>query len=188
MTTSHIEAVPGYMAGAWTVDPVHSEVGFSARHMMVSKVRGKFTTFEGRIVTGTNVTDSSVTGTVDLTSIDTGNSDRDDHIRSADFFDVAASRTMTFVSTSVRANGYDYLVVGDLTLKGVTRSVTFDLEVGGFGPDAYGGTRCGFTATTTINRRDYGVDFSAVMETGGMVVGDKITVQLEIEAVLDVPA
>jgi polyisoprenoid-binding protein YceI len=186
MTTSHIETLPGYRAGSWTIDPVHSEVGFSARHMMVSKVRGKFRAFEGKILTGTDVLDSSVTGTVDLTSIDTGNKDRDDHIRSADFFDVAAAGTMTFASTSVVASGDDYLVVGDLTLKGVTRSVTFELEVGGFGPDAYGGTRCGFTATTTLNRRDYGVDFSAAMETGGVVVGDKITVQLEIEAVLDV--
>ena len=187
MTVSHIEAIPGYIAGSWTIDPVHSEVGFSARHMMISKVRGKFTTFGGKIVTGVDVSGSSVTGTVDLTSIDTGNSDRDDHIRSGDFVDAATGRTMTFSSTSVQPNGADFLLVGDLTLKGVTRSVTFDLQVGGFGPDPYGGTRCGFTATTTLNRRDYGVDFSAVMETGGMVVGDKITVELEIEAVLDGP-
>jgi len=185
MTVTHIETIPGYLAGSWTIDPIHSEVGFFARHMMVSKVRGKFTTFAGTIVTGPDVTDSSVTATVDLSSIDTGNEDRDNHIRSADFFDVATANTMTFASTSIVADGDGYRLAGDLTLKGVTKPVTFQLEVGGFGPDAFGGTRCGFTATTTISRSDYGVDFNAALETGGVVVGDKITVQLEIEAVLD---
>ena len=188
MSTSSTEAIPGYIAGSWTIDPVHSEVGFFVRHMMVSKVRGKFTRFEGKIITGAVVTDSSVTATVELTSIDTGNSDRDNHIRSADFFDVESNKTMTFTSTSLAADGADYTLVGDLTLKGITKPVTFQLEVGGFGPDPFGGTRCGFTATTTINRSDFGVDFNAVMEAGGVVVGDKITVQLEIEAVLDAMA
>ena len=186
MSITTVETIPGYAVGSWTIDPVHSEVGFFVRHMMVSKVRGKFTAFEGKIVTCETVTDSSVTASVDLSSIDTGNTDRDNHIRSADFFDVDANKAMTFQSTSIAGDGSGYVLVGDLTLKGVTKSVTFQLEVGGFGPDAFGGTRGGFTASTTINRSDYGVDFSAVMETGGVVVGDKITVQLEIEAVLDV--
>ncbi len=182
------ETVPGYVVGTWTIDPTHSEVGFFVRHMMVSKVRGKFTSFEGKIVTGNDLLSSSVTASVDLTSIDTGNTDRDNHIRSADFFDVEANHAMTFTSTSVKDDGSDYLLEGELTLKGVSRPVTFTLEVGGFGPDAFGGTRAGFTATTTINRSDFGVDFNAVMETGGVVVGDKVTVQLEIEAVLDTDA
>ncbi len=185
MSTS-TETVPGYVTGTWTIDPVHSEVGFFVRHMMVSKVRGKFTSFEGTIVTGENVTDSTVTATVDLTSIDTGNVDRDNHIRSADFFDADANKAMTFTSTGITADGSNYKLDGELTLKGITKPVSFELEVGGFGPDAYGGTRSGFTATGVINRSDFGVDFNAVMETGGVVVGDKITVQLEIEAVLDV--
>lgn len=179
------QAIPGYVTGTWTIDPVHSEVGFSVRHMMVSKVRGKFTSFEGSVTTAANLLDSSVTATVDLASIDTGNADRDNHIRSADFFEVEANQTMTFVSTGIREDGGDYKLDGDLTLKGVTKPVTFDLEVNGFGPDAYGGTRSGFSATTTINRRDFGVDFNAAMETGGLVVADKVTVQLEIELVLD---
>jgi polyisoprenoid-binding protein YceI len=179
------QAIPGYVTGTWTIDPVHSEVGFSVRHMMVSKVRGKFTSFEGSVTTAENLLDSTVTATVDLGSIDTGNEDRDNHIRSADFFEVEANQTMTFVSTGIRADGDGYELDGDLTLKGVTKPVTFDLEVNGFGPDAYGGTRSGFSATTTINRRDFGVDFNAAMETGGLVVADKVTVQLEIELVLD---
>ncbi len=187
MTVS-TETIPGYIVGTWTIDPVHSEVGFFVRHMMVSKVRGKFTSFSGQVTTAENVLESKVSATVDLTSIDTGNADRDNHIRSADFFDADANKEMTFTSTAVRADGSDYQLVGDLTLKGVTKPVTFQLELGGFGPDAFGGTRAGFTATATINRSDFGVDFNAVMETGGVVVGDKITVQLEIEAVLDTDA
>ncbi len=179
------QAIPGYVSGTWTIDPVHSEVGFSVRHMMVSKVRGKFTSFEGSVTTGDNLLDSTVTATVDLESIDTGNADRDNHIRSADFFEVDANKTMTFESTGIRNDDGDLKLDGELTLKGVTKPVSFDLEVNGFGPDAYGGTRAGFSATTTINRRDFGVDFNATMEAGGLVVGDKVTVQLEIELVLD---
>jgi polyisoprenoid-binding protein YceI len=179
------QAIPGYVTGTWTIDPVHSEVGFSVRHMMVSKVRGKFTSFEGSVTTGENILDSSVTATVDLESIDTGNGDRDNHIRSADFFEVEANKTMTFTSTGIREDGGEYKLDGDLTLKGITKPVTFDVEVNGFGPDAYGGTRSGFSATTTINRKDFGVDFNATMEAGGLVVADKVTVQLEIELVLD---
>lgn len=185
MSTTESATIPGYVTGTWTIDPVHSEVGFAVRHMMVSKVRGKFTSFGGTITTGADPTRSTVTATVDLTSIDTGNEDRDNHIRSADFFDVDTNKQMTFTSTAVTEHGGDYKLVGDLTLKGVTKPVTFDLELGGFGPDAYGGTRAGFTATTTINRKDFGVDFNAALETGGVVVADKVTVQLEIEAVLD---
>ena len=183
--TTTTTTIPGYVAGTWTIDPVHSEVGFSVRHMMVSKVRGKFTTFEGEIVTGENPLDSSVTATIDLASIDTGNSDRDNHIRSADFFETDTHTTMTYRSTGVRVDGDDYVLDGEITLKGITKSVPFKLEVNGFGPDAYGGVRNGFTATGTISRADFGVDFNAAMETGGVVVGDKVTIQLEIEGVLN---
>lgn len=177
------ETIPGYVVGTWKIDPVHSEVGFSVRHMMVSKVRGKFTEFDGEIVTGESPLDSSVTATINLNSIDTGNADRDNHIRSADFFDVEANRTMTFRSTGVRADDDGYLLDGDLTLKGVTKPVSLQLEVGGFGPDPYGGTRAGFTATGELKRSDFGVDFNAVLETGGVVVGDKVSIHLEIEAI-----
>ena len=176
--------IPGYVAGTWTIDPVHSEVGFSVRHMMVSKVRGKFTSFTGDIVTGADPLDSSVTATIDLSSIDTGNDDRDDHIRSSDFFEVDTHKTMTYRSTGIVVDGDDYVLEGELTLKGVTKPVSLRLELGGFGPDAYGGTRAGFTATGEIKRSDFGVDFNAVLETGGVVVADKVAVSLEIEAVL----
>ena len=185
MSTLTAATIPGYVAGTWTIDPVHSEVGFSARHMMVSKVRGKFTTFEGQVVTGAEPLQSSVTATIDLTSIDTGNPDRDNHIRSADFFDVDQHKTMTYRSTGVRSAGDDLFLDGELTLKGVTKPVPLRLELGGFGPDAYGGTRAGFTATGQISRSDFGVNFNAVMETGGVVVSDKIDIQLEIELVLE---
>jgi len=178
--------VPGYTSGTWTIDPVHSEVGFTVRHMMVSKVRGRFGAFTGEIVTGQDPLDARVTAEVDLSSIDTGNADRDNHIRSADFFDVDANTTMTYRSTGVRADGEDYVLDGELTLKGVTRPVPMRLEVGGFGPDAFGGTRAGFSATGEIRRSDFGVNFNAALEAGGAVVSDKVNLHLEIEAVLDV--
>jgi len=183
-TSSATTTVPGYVAGTWTIDPVHSEVGFAVRHMMVSKVRGKFKTFSGELVTGENPLDSSVTAEIDLASIETGAEQRDDHIRSADFFEVETYPTMTYRSTGVRADGDDYVVDGELTLKGVTKQVPLTLELNGFGQDPYGGTRAGFTATTEINRRDFNVNFSAPMQNGGMVVADKVTIHLEIEAVL----
>jgi len=183
--TGSVTGIPGYVAGTWSIDPVHSEVGFTARHMMVSKVRGRFRTFSGQIVTGADPLDSSVTAEIDLSSIDTGNEQRDAHIRSADFFEVETYPTMLYRSTGLRRDGDGYVLDGKLTLKGVTRDVPLMLEVNGFGPDAYGGTRAGFTAIGEINRRDFGVNFSAVMETGGAVVSDRITIQLEIEAVLE---
>jgi polyisoprenoid-binding protein YceI len=176
--------IPSYTAGTWDIDPVHSEVSFSVRHMMVSKVRGRFGSFSGQIVTGEDVTGSSVTATIDATSIDTNNEQRDDHIRSADFFDVANHPTWSFASSAVRVDDGELRVDGELTIKGVTRPVTLSLEVEGFGPDAYGGTRAGFSASTTINRADFGVDISMPLDGGGVVVGDKVTINLEIEAVL----
>jgi polyisoprenoid-binding protein YceI len=176
--------IPGYVAGTWTIDPVHTEVGFSVRHMMVSKVRGKFTTFSGEIVTGEKPADSSVTAEIDLTSINTGNDQRDAHLRSADFFEVETHPKMTYRSTGVRDDDGDFILDGELSLKGVTRNVPLRLEVNGFGPDAYGGTRAGFTATAEINRRDFGVNFSAALQNGGAVVSDKVTIHLEVEAVL----
>jgi polyisoprenoid-binding protein YceI len=175
--------VPGYEAATWNIDPIHSEVGFSVRHMMVSKVRGKFTNFSGQIVTADDPTQSSVTAEIDLSSIDTGQDQRDAHIRSADFFEVETYPTMTYKSTGVRVVNGEYVLDGDLTLKGVTRSVPLRLELNGFGPDPYGGVRAGFTATGEINRGDFNVSFNAPMANGGVVVGDKITLQLEIEAV-----
>jgi polyisoprenoid-binding protein YceI len=187
MTTATTATIPGYVAGTWSIDPVHSEVGFSVRHMMVSKVRGRFGQFSGEIVTGENPLSSSVTAEIDLASIITGSEQRDQHIRSADFFEVETYPTMTYRSTGVRADGDDFVVDGELTLKGVTKNVPLRLELNGFGPDAFGGTRAGFTGTTEINRRDFNVNFSAPMQNGGAVVADKISIHLEIEAVLATP-
>ena len=185
MTETAVE-IPGYVAGTWTIDPVHSEVSFVVRHMMVSKVRGRFDKFEGTIVTAPDPLRSSVTATVDLSSVNTGEPNRDNHIRSADFFEAEKHPTMTFTSTGVRADGGDFLLDGDLTIRGVTKPVTFKLEVSGFGPDAYGGTRVGFSATTEINRHDFGVSFNGPIPgvPGGVAVSDKVTINLEAEGVL----
>jgi polyisoprenoid-binding protein YceI len=185
MSSTAVE-IPGYVAGTWAIDPVHSEVSFTVRHMMVSKVRGRFDTFEGTIVTGADPLSSTVNATVDLSSINTGQEQRDAHIRSADFFEVEKHPHMTFASTGVRAEGDHFLLDGDLTLKAVTKPVTFKLEVNGIGPDAYGGTRVGFSATTEINRHDFGVDFNGPIPgvPGGVAVSEKVTISLEIEGVL----
>ena len=174
-----------YQAGTWTIDAVHSTVGFAVRHMMVSKVRGKFGEFEGTIVTAENPLESTATATIKLDSVDTGNAQRDGHLRTADFFNTESNKEMTFTSTSLSGSGEEFEVTGDLSLNGVTKPITFTVELEGFGPDAYGGTRAGFTATGTNNRKDFGVDFNAAMETGGVVVADKVAITLEIEAVLN---
>ncbi|HEY7325694.1 MAG TPA: YceI family protein [Streptosporangiaceae bacterium] len=184
MTATTTETgIPGYEAATWTIDPVHSEVGFSVRHMMVSKVRGRFTRFSGEIVTAEDPAQSSVTAEIDLRSINTGQEQRDEHIKSADFFEVETYPTMTYRSSGIKVEDGEYVLYGDLTLKGVTRTVPLTLELQGFGPDAYGGYRAGFTATGELNRSDFNVSFNAPMANGGVVVGDKIQLHLEIEAV-----
>jgi polyisoprenoid-binding protein YceI len=185
MSTSAVQ-IPGYVAGTWAIDPVHSEVSFTVRHMMVSKVRGRFDKFEGTIVTAEDPFASTVTASVDLSSINTGQEQRDAHIRSADFFEVEKYPTMTFVSTGIKPAEEGFVLEGDLTLKGVTKPVAFDLEVSGFGPDAYGGTRVGFSAISHINRTDFGVSFNGPIPgvPGGVAVSENVTINLEIEGVL----
>jgi polyisoprenoid-binding protein YceI len=182
--TSTSTLIPGYIAGTWHIDPVHSEVSFSVRHMMVSKVRGRFATFDATIVTAAEPTDSTVTAEIDLRSINTGNEQRDDHIRSADFFEVDKHSKMTYRSTDIVADGDNWRIDGELTLHGVTRQVPLNLELNGFTGDPYGGTRAGFSATGEISRSDFGIEFNLPMDGGGVVVGDKISIQLEVEAVL----
>ncbi len=184
MTTATTASIPGYVAGTWDIDASHSDVSFTVRHMMVSKVRGRFGTFSGEIVTGENLSDSTVTASIDASSIDTNNEQRDGHIRSADFFDVENHPQWTFRSTALRVDGGDLALDGDLTIKGVTKPVTLALEVNGFGPDAWGGTRAGFSASTTIDRNDFGVDIKMPLDGGGVVVSDKVQINLEIEGVL----
>lgn len=181
--------IPGYVAGTWTIDQAHSDVSFSVRHMMVSKVRGHFQKFSGQIVTAGNPLESAVTAIVDATSLNTNNADRDNHIRSADFLEVEKYPTLEFRSTGLRPHGAgEYALDGDLTVHGVTRPVTFHLELNGFTKDPYGGYRTGMSATADISRNDFGVSINLPMEAGGVVVGDKIQIRLEVEAVLDDPA
>jgi polyisoprenoid-binding protein YceI len=177
--------IPGYLTGTWSIDSVHSDVAFSVRHMMVSKVRGNFRNFSGTIVTGENPLESSVTAEIDLNSIDTNNEQRDNHVRSADFFDVEKFPTMTYKSTSISGSGDTFVLQGDLTLKGVTKNVPLKLELNGFTPDPYGGQRAGFSATAEISRSEFGVDIQLPMDGGGVVVSDKVQISLEIEAVLN---
>lgn len=173
----------GLAAGTWNIDPAHSEVAFSVRHLAVSKVRGKFGTFEGSITVAEDPLASSVTAKIDTTTVDTNEPNRDAHLRSPDFFDTDTHSTITFESTSVKEHGSDFKVEGNLTVHGTTKPVTLDLEFNGVSPDPWGGTRAGFSATTEISRKDYGVDFNIPLDGGGVVVGDKIKIELEIEAV-----
>ena len=167
-------------AGTWSVDPAHSEIGFTARHLM-SKVRGTFEKFEARIVTGDN---PSATATVDLYSINTREENRDAHLRSGDFFDVESSGPMTFVSTKVEAGGRGLLVTGDLSVKGVTKPVTLDVEFVGVETDPWGGTRVGFEGSATISRKDWGIDFNVPLDGGRFLVGDKIDIAVSAQGVL----
>jgi polyisoprenoid-binding protein YceI len=177
--------IPGYTAGTWTIDQAHSEISFTVRHMMVSKVRGRFTSFEGTIVTAAEPEASSVEVRVDLSSIDTDNEARDNHLRSGDFFEVDTHPAMTFRSTAVRRTGDGFVVEGELSLHGVTKPVSLEGELNGFVTDPYGKKRVGFSATTQLSRKEFGIDIEMPMDGGGVVVGDKITVNLEVEAVLE---
>ena len=177
-------AIPGYRVGTWEIDASHSEVGFAVRHMMVSKVRGRFGAFSGTITTAEQIEGSAVTAEISLETITTGNDQRDAHLRSPDFFATDEHPAMTFRSTGIRADGDRWIITGDLTIKGVTKSVDLVTEPTGFGPDAYGGIRAGFSATTSINRQDFGVTWNAAIEGGGVVVADRVDITLDIEAVL----
>lgn len=175
--------VPGLVAGTWTIDPVHSEVAFTVRHLMVSKVRGIFRTFEGSVTVADDLTASAVQATIDAGSISTNDDNRDNHLRSGDFFGAESNPKLTFVSTSVAPKGGDWAVTGDLTIKGITKSVVLDLEFNGVGPDPRGGQRAGFSASTEISRSDFGVDLQIPLDGGGVVIGEKVRISLEIEAV-----
>ncbi|MDJ0414105.1 YceI family protein [Rhodococcus opacus] len=180
MTTA-TATLPNLTAGTWAIDTVHSTVGFSVRHLMVSKVRGTFSDFTGAITVAEGGT-AAVTAEIQVASIDTKNADRDAHIKSADFFDAEQYPTATFTSTAVRAKGDDYVVDGEFTLHGVTRPVELALEFNGVNPGMGNGPVAGFEATTVLNRKDFGITIDMPLEGGGAVVGDKITITLEIEA------
>jgi polyisoprenoid-binding protein YceI len=170
--------------GTYLLDKAHTTVSFVARHMMVSKVRGHFNEFEGKIVVGEDPTLSEVEVTIDVASIDTREPQRDAHLKSPDFFEAEKWPKMTFTSTRVHGGPGDWKVTGDLTIRDVTRPVTLDLEFLGASPDPWGGKRIGFTATTTIDRTDFGLSWNAAIETGGVVVGRDVKIEIDAEAVL----
>ncbi|WP_077488486.1 YceI family protein [Sinomonas mesophila] len=179
--------IEGYVAGTWEIDPVHTEIGFSVRHLMLSKVRGRFTRFTGSYTTARNPLNSSATVTVEMTSIDTNNPTRDDDLRSENYFDVDRYPQMTYQSTGVRIEDGQVILDGELTVHGVTRPVPLSVEVNGFGKDPYGNQRSGFTATGSISRADFGMTFNVPLEGGGVLVGDEIDLQLEVEGILQKP-
>lgn len=177
-------SLPEIPAGTWTVDPTHSRIGFVARHLMVSKVRGTFNDFTAEVNIAENPLESSVTAEIQVASVDTGNADRDGHLRTNDFFDVENFPTITFRSTGIVVEDDDeYKLLGELTIKGITKPVEFEVEFEGLGGDPWGGTRAGFEAKTVIDRTEFGVEYNAALETGGVLLGDKVTIELDIQLV-----
>jgi len=164
-------------AGTWNIDASHSEVGFAARHLMVSKVRGQFKDFAAVVTVAQPFEQSTVEATVQLASVDTNSPDRDTHLKGVDFFDVENNPAMTFTSTKVTNDALE----GNLTIKGITKPVTFDLDFGGVSADPWGGTRAGFEATTEINRTDFGLSFNVPLDGGGVLVGEKVKIALDVE-------
>lgn len=169
----------------WNFDLAHSSVNFHVRHLMVSKVHGRFSLWGGTLeIDNDDITRSRVDVSIDAASVDTKEDKRDAHLRSADFFDVERFPALTFKSTKVEKTGDEELAItGDLTLHGVTKSVKLAVELGGQAKDPWGGIRTGFSAKTSINRKDFGLGWNAVLETGGVLVGEKIEITFEIEAV-----
>ena len=177
--TDHVQ-----LTGDYTLDPAHSRIGFVVRHAMVTKVRGAFNEFTGTAhLDGDNPSNSSVQATIQVASIDTRNADRDAHLRSNDFLQMDEHPEITFSSTEITRVGDTFTVTGDLTIKGITRSITVPLTYEGTATDPFGNTRMGFEGSTTINRKDFGISWNAALETGGMLVGDKVVLEFEISAI-----
>lgn len=181
-STSTEVQFPGLVAGAWTIDPAHSEVGFTVRHLM-SKVRGLFTSFEGELHIADDPRVSTAKATIDLASVDTRNQDRDNHLRSSDFFSVDEGGSMTFSTTALSVEGDQIKATGDLTIKGVTKPVTLDVEFLGVQADPYGNTRVGLEASTKISRKEWGVSFNIPLDGDKLVIGDTVNVVIAVEAV-----
>jgi polyisoprenoid-binding protein YceI len=171
--------------GTWTLDPAHTDVTFTARHLMVTRVRGRFPLAAGRVVIAENPLESSVEATVEVARVDSGDAGRDEHLRSPDFFDVDHHPTVSFRSTGVEAAGDGaYRLTGDLTIKDVTKPVTLDLEYLGTISSPWGDRRAGFSASTEVSRKDWGLNWNVALEAGGVVVGDKIKLNIDAETIL----
>ena len=172
------------LTGDYTIDTSHSRLGFVARHAMVTKVRGQFGAFEGTArIDEANPSASKVDLTIQVASVDTGSADRDGHLKSGDFFDVETYPTITFTSTDVKRDGSDWAVTGDLTIKDVTKPVTIEFEQTGSARDPFGNLRVGFEGETTINRKDWGLTWNAALETGGVLVSEKIKLEFDVSAI-----
>lgn len=183
VSTTVQSAEPTAALPAWSIDPLHSTVEFSVRHMVVSTFTGRFTSFAADIrFDEDRLDDSSIVATVDVASIDTGNEQRDAHLKSDDFFSAAHYPQMTFRSNRIERTADGFKIYGELTIRGVTRPVVFDAEYGGQVVDPWGNIRTGIVAETSINRKDFGLNWNALIETGGAVVGDKVKITLHIEA------
>lgn len=182
--TVTVDQLPGYRVGTWKVDHSHSEVRFSVRHLAISRVRGKFENFDATFVTAENPMETSVEATVEVASINTNDKNRDGHLRTNDFFAAEEFPQFTFKSTGVRRDKGELKVDGDLTLRGVTKPVTFDFELGGFVTDPSGTPKVGFSASTVVKREDFGITWNAPLETGGLLVGSDVTIELDIQAAL----
>jgi polyisoprenoid-binding protein YceI len=176
-------STPTITPGTYNIDASHSRVGFVVRHLMISKVRGNFGKFDGTIVIAPELSQSSVTANVDMASVNTGDEGRDGHLRNSDFFDTDVHPTMTFASTGLLVNGTEGVLNGNLTLRGITKQVQFEVEFEGAATDPWGNKKIGFTAKTEINRKDFGVEWNAVLEAGGVAVSEKVTIELDIQAV-----
>jgi polyisoprenoid-binding protein YceI len=168
-------------AGTWAIDPIHSSINFSVRHLMVGKIHGRFDQFSGTIAV-TEDGSASVTAEIDVNSVDSGNEQRDEHIKAEGFFDAARFPTATFVSTAVRADKDDYVLDGDFTLKGVTKPVALTLVFNGVNPGMGRGEVAGFEASVVLSRKDFGVGAELPLDGGGTMVGDKVTITLALEA------
>jgi polyisoprenoid-binding protein YceI len=179
-----------HLTGTYVIDPVHSRIGFAVRHAMVSKIRGTFNEFDGGgFFDGDDPSKSQVQLTIKVDSIDTRNADRDAHLRTNDFFDMENFPEITFTSTSVEVTGDDnFLVTGDLTVRGVTHPVTIDFEHTGAATDPFGNNRVGFEGKAEVNRKDWGIVWNANLDAGGVMIGDKVTLDFDISAIRNVDA
>ena len=170
----------------YTIDTAHSSVGFSVRHMVVAKTRGRFTKFSGAFAFDPqDASKSHVAVTIDVSSIETHDAQRDGHLKSADFFDAENHKEITFKSKRVEGSGADLKVIGDLTIRGTTHEVALDVEYAGGGKDPWGNERAGFSGKTSINRKDYGLTWNSTLETGGLLVGEKVEIEIDVEAIKD---
>ncbi|TDW24081.1 YceI family protein [Kribbella kalugense] len=177
--------IPGLVAGTYAIDTAHTEIGFTVRHLM-TKVRGTFQEFSGEIVVKDTIEESATNVTIELGSVHTRNEQRDGHLRSGDFFDAENSPKMTFVSTAIKAEGDDYVLAGELTIKDVTKPVELGVEFLGVDQNAYGQTIIGFEASTSISRKEWGIDFNVPLEGGKLLIGDKVDIHLDVQAALQV--